>query len=60
MQGSLGIKIDFIKDLIREAGRFKKRRLIQHLEQFENALTENEIRRPRKMQQRTNELHPLS
>lgn len=45
VQGSQEIKCAFIKDIIHEAGRFKKKVLIKMLEQFENSLLTSEYKR---------------
>ncbi|CAI9726679.1 Hypothetical predicted protein [Octopus vulgaris] len=59
MKGTLNMKVKFIKDLVGEAARFKKRRLIQHLEKFELSMTECETKCSRKFQVRTNDVHSL-
>lgn len=45
VQGNLDIKCAFVKDVIREAGRFKKQVLIQMLEQFEKSIVQIEYRK---------------
>ena len=42
VQGTLDTKRAFIKDIVHEAGRFKKKVLIQLLEQFEQTLIQND------------------
>ncbi|GAB1600442.1 integrator complex subunit 6-like [Argonauta hians] len=59
MKGTLNMKVKFIKDLVVEASRFKKRRLIEHLEKFELSMTECESKCNRKFQLPTNEVHSL-
>ncbi|KAL5005014.1 hypothetical protein ScPMuIL_018470 [Solemya velum] len=45
VEGSVDTKCGFVRDVIKEAGRFKKKVLIQLLEQFEMSLTSVEIKR---------------
>lgn len=45
IQGPQEIKCAFIKDIIHEAGRFKKKVLIKMLEQFEKSLLQSDSKR---------------
>ncbi|KAJ8310005.1 hypothetical protein KUTeg_011870 [Tegillarca granosa] len=45
VQGPNDVKAEFVRDIIREAGRFKKRVLIQMLEQFEKNVKHNDGKR---------------
>lgn len=45
VQGSVELKCAFVKDVIHEAGRFKKKVLIQMLEQFQTSLMQMEGRK---------------
>ncbi|XP_013400785.1 integrator complex subunit 6 [Lingula anatina] len=43
IQGNLDLKLTFLRDVIHEASRFKKRALIEMLEQFEETLVKKEM-----------------
>lgn len=45
VQGNVELKCAFVRDVIREAGRFKKKVLIQMLEQFQTSLMQVEGRK---------------
>ena len=45
VQGSLDMRCAFIKDVMQEASRFKKKVLIQMLEQFEKSMVQSEGQR---------------
>lgn len=45
VQGNMELKCAFVKDIIHEAGRFKKKVLIQMLEQFQTSLMQMEGRK---------------
>lgn len=45
VQGSLDMKSAFVRDVIREAGRFKKKVLIQMLEQYCKSMVQSESRK---------------
>lgn len=45
VQGPSEVKCAFLKEIIHEAGRFKKKVLIKMLEQFENSLLQSDSKR---------------
>ena len=47
LQGNLDTRCLFIRDIVREAGRFKKKVLIGLLEQFEQSMVKLELRKQR-------------